>query len=256
MRSPSMYDCIRPNQRRPRRLLVHLSNYFINYSRPKTIVSDRGSCFTAQDFRDFLAERNIKHVLIATGSPQANGQVERVNRVLTAILSKLTDNREEKYWYKLLDNVEYSLNNTVSKSTGETPSKLLFGIDQRGTVVDEIKEYLNETINTTRENLAEMRAQAASKIAHSQEYNEKYYNSKRKIPRKYNEGDLVMIRNFNSTPGASKKLLPQFKGPYKIMKELRNDRYIIADVEGFQNSQRAYEGVWEAKNIRPWIVSA
>ena len=28
---------------------------------------------------------------------------------------------------------------------------------------------------------------------------------------------------------------------------------MVADIEGFQNTQKSYEGVWEAARIRPWI---
>jgi len=57
-----------------------LKTYFNTYSRPKALISDRGSGFTSKDFEEFLDENNVQHSKIATGSPQANGQVERVNR--------------------------------------------------------------------------------------------------------------------------------------------------------------------------------
>lgn len=119
-----------------------LSNYFRNYSRPKTMVSDRGSCFTSQDFKNFVDENNINHILIATASPKANGQVERVNRVLGAMLAKLSDPVSGKYWYKIIANVEFALNNTIHRSTGNTPSKLLFGVDQRGKIIDLVAKNL------------------------------------------------------------------------------------------------------------------
>ncbi|XP_076660149.1 uncharacterized protein LOC143363456 [Halictus rubicundus] len=50
----------------------------------------------------------------------------------------------------------------------------------------------------------------------------------------------------------STKIIPRFKGPYEIDRVLRNDRYVIKDVEGFQLSQTPYRGTWEAANIRPW----
>ena len=43
-----------------------------------------------------------------------------------------------------------------------------------------------------------------------------------------------MISNFDSTPGAPKKLMPVSKGSYEVFKVLRNDRYVIKDVENFQ----------------------
>lgn len=229
-----------------------LENYFTNYSRPEIIVSDRGTSFTSQDFREYLEQNDIKHVLIATGSPQANGQVERVNKVITPMLAKLVDNETKRYWYKVLEDVEYALNNTVNKSTGEAPSQVLFGLRQRGRVKDAIASYLQEYITNTDRNFDAIRDKVADRIIVSQKYNEAYVNQKRKAPHQYLEGDTVMIRNFDSTVGTSKKLIPQFKGPYKISRCLRNDRYVISDIEGCQNTQKAYKGAWQACNMRPW----
>lgn len=64
-----------------------------------------------------------------------------------------------------------------------------------------------------------------------------------------------MIRNFESTPGISRKMIPQFRGLYEISKVLRNNRYVISDPSGLQNTQRPYVGVWDVSNIRPWIDS-
>lgn len=55
-----------------------LSEYFRNYIRPQTIISS----FTSQEFKNFIDENNVEHVLMAMASPKANGQVERVNRIL------------------------------------------------------------------------------------------------------------------------------------------------------------------------------
>ncbi|KYM94052.1 Pro-Pol polyprotein [Cyphomyrmex costatus] len=66
-----------------------LRDYFQVYSRPKILVSDRGTSFTSKEFEEFALEMNIKHVKVATASPQANGQVERYNRMLAPALGKL-----------------------------------------------------------------------------------------------------------------------------------------------------------------------
>lgn len=54
-----------------------------------------------------------------------------------------------------------------------------------------------------------------------------------------------MIRHFDNTAGASKKLIPQFKSPYKIIKYLRHDCYIVDDDDGYQNTQRPHREVWQ-----------
>ena len=65
-----------------------LNNYFVTYSRPQKIVSDRGSCFTSEKFKEFVSQFDIQHIKIATLSPQSNGQAERINRIIVPMLAK------------------------------------------------------------------------------------------------------------------------------------------------------------------------
>ena len=92
-------------------------------------------------------------------------------------------------------------------------------------------------------NLETLREKASKEIKNSQQYNERYYDKKRKPPLKYKVGDLVALKNFDSTPGVAHKLTPRFKGSYEIIKELRNNRYVVADIKGFQLSQQSYQGI-------------
>jgi len=39
-----------------------LQNYFHAYSRPKNLESDRVSCFTSNEFDEFLSHNNINHI--------------------------------------------------------------------------------------------------------------------------------------------------------------------------------------------------
>ncbi|EZA51547.1 hypothetical protein X777_09756 [Ooceraea biroi] len=104
-------------------------------------------------------------------------------------------------------------------------------------------------------NFNSIRDQVAQRIEQSQQRQKIDYDRRRKTPRQYKKGDLIMIRNFKSTPSISRKLIPQFRGPYEIVKVLRNDRYVIADPPDVQNTQQPYTGVWDVNNIRPWVDS-
>ncbi|CAH2015134.1 unnamed protein product [Acanthoscelides obtectus] len=99
------------------------------YGVPRVLISDQGSSFTAKKFRDFCHQNNIKHVLNAVATPRANGQVERLNRTLLNAL--LTSTVEEDLWDRELPNVRFAINNAPNKSTGKTPSQLLFGYGPR-----------------------------------------------------------------------------------------------------------------------------
>lgn len=56
---------------------------FINaYGIPRQVMTDRGSCFTSLEWKEFNECLGIKHTLTSTRWPQANGQVERVMKTL------------------------------------------------------------------------------------------------------------------------------------------------------------------------------
>lgn len=99
----------------------------------------------------------------------------------------------------------------------------------------------------------EIRQEADKQIKKVPEYNKNAVDTKRSTQHKYIKKDLVMIKNFDSHTGISKKLIPKFKGPYRITKILQNDRYVLEDVENFQQSRLPYKGIWAVANIRPWL---
>jgi len=210
------------------------------------LVSDRGTSFTSKEFEEFMSEMNVRHVKVATGSPQANGQVERYNRVLAPTLGKLYTGKD---WHKSLGEIEFAINNTVNRTTGKTPSELLYGVNQRGHVVDALKEFVLEQDEGRIRDLSEIRKGAAKKTDEARVNNERCANRKRKAAREYAEGDLIVVKNFEAAGG---KLVPSYRGPYCVVRRLKNDRYVIADIEGCQISQRPYRGTWEAANMKPW----
>lgn len=229
-----------------------LNKYFEHYSRPRRIISDRGTCFTSYEFDSFLRENNIEHVKIATASAQANGQIERVNRTLKSILSKISEPIQHSDWAKLLIRVEYALNNSVHSSTRKTPCHLLFGVDQRGLEIDQLTEYLEDKRNSVRD-LDKLRADASEQINKSQKRNSDYHCKNNKPHCVFSENDYVMIRNVDTTIGTNKKFLPKYRGPYVVHKVLPNDRYVIKDVENCQLTQLPYTGIIEANRMRLWV---
>lgn len=141
-----------------------LQKYFEYYSRPTRIISDRGTCFTSAEFENFFLKNNIEHVRIATAAPAANGQVERTNRVIKAMLGKLTEPTQHADWCKVLGHTEFAINNTKHATTGLSPAELLFGIRQRGPTVDSLTEYLDGKQETPERDLNKFRSTAADNI--------------------------------------------------------------------------------------------
>lgn len=81
------------------------------FGKPRRIISNRGTAFTAKNFEEYCKQENIQHVLTTTGVSRANGQVERINRVIS-LLTKLAAPKPEE-WYKYLNTAQQYLNTTV-----------------------------------------------------------------------------------------------------------------------------------------------
>lgn len=226
------------------------------YSRPKRIISDRGTCFTSEEFKKNVSGANIGHVLVSVASPQSNGQVERVNHVLKSMLSKLTEPLDHGDWVKQLKHVEFAMNNTVHFSTKQTPSKLLLGIEQLGEIVDELSEYLHEVYTNDKSEFNEIRVNAQRAIQKSHLYNKKYFEKHHRPARQFKEGDSVVIKHVDTTVGRNKKLNIKYRGPYVFRKQLGHYRYEITDVEYCQLTQMPYENVIDSNRMKLWLENS
>ena len=77
-------------------VIVYLKDICSTYGVPKTLIIDRGSCFTSKVSKNFCQQNNIKHVLNAVATPRANGQAEHLNRTILDVL--LASTPEEELW--------------------------------------------------------------------------------------------------------------------------------------------------------------
>jgi len=158
---------------------------------------------------------------------------------------------DPRKWDQVLESVEFAINNTICRSTRNTPSKLLFGLDQVRAINDLVRLSLEQPIET--QDLKESREAASCKIIKNQTENEKAYDRSRKKATMYNVGDYVMIVNIDTTAGIDKKLIPKYKGPYVVHKVLNTDRYVVTDIPGFQITQIPYQGIISADRMKAWI---
>lgn len=195
--------------------------------------------------------RRIQYQQVKTSvaSPQSNGHVERMNRVIKAMLVELTHPIDHSDWVKQLSRVEFAINNTVHCTTKQTPSKLLFGTEQRGEIVDELTEHLRECYGCEHEDLEEIRANAKNEIQKSQAYSQRYFSEHHKPAKEFSVGDLVLIKHVDSTAGTNKKFNIKYRGPYCI----GNDRYQVTDVENCQLTQMPYDNIVDSSRMRLWL---
>jgi len=61
---------------------------------PTNILTDQGASFIAELFKEFLQQWRIKHMVISALHPQANGKVERFNRLLKTCMVMMTNTEQ------------------------------------------------------------------------------------------------------------------------------------------------------------------
>lgn len=217
------------------------------FGNPKRIISDRGTAFTANVFKEYCATENIEHVLITTGIPRGNGQVERMNRVIIPMLTKMAISNPMEWW-KHVDQVQQFMNSTFSRSTQMTPFELMIGEKMRLKDDQQLRELIEEEfVKVYEEKRTNLRDEARKNILNIQRENKKTYDRKRKPAGKFKVDDLVAIQRTQFGGGA--KLHPKFLGPYKVTSAMRNDRYIVEKVGDHEGPNKTSSA---ADLMKPW----
>lgn len=219
------------------------------FGNPQRVITDRGTAFTSGQFREYCEAQGIQHLLIATGVPRGNGQVERIHRIVVPMLAKLCMESPGN-WYKHVDRVQRTLNDTPPRSTHISPFRLLTGVDMRtGDCTDKkgiLEELAIEEFNKERYSLRE---EARDNISKIQQENRKDYNRKRVPETPYDIDELVAIKRTQF--GTGMKLRPKFLGPYKVVQKLNHGRYVVEKVGGNEGSKRC---TTVAEYMKPWSV--
>jgi hypothetical protein len=100
-----------------------MKHVYPHYGLPLGLVSDRGSQWNSALFRGMCDDLGIDLKLTFSYHPQANGQVERYNRVIEEAVRHFVGPAMDD-WDRFIPHLEFSLNNSVVSATGCTPFSL------------------------------------------------------------------------------------------------------------------------------------
>lgn len=198
------------------------------FGNPNRMITDRHAAFTSNDFENFCKENFINHLVITTGVPRGNGQVERINATVCSVLSKMTVD-EPAIWYIHVPKLQRFLNSCVNRSTNSTPFELLCGSKMRNEFEDELVKLLEaEIIEEFMDSREGLRANAREQIIKLQAENKRTFNKKRKSPVRYKLGELVAIKRTQFATGL--KLHRKYLGPYQVTGVREHDRYDVTKI--------------------------
>ena len=215
-----------------------MDRIILRHGPPKAIITDRGSNFTSELFSALCKALNIKRMTTTAYHPQTNGQTERFNKTVAEMLRKYLTTGFEK-WEDMLGPVTFAYNNSTHSSTLETPYFLNHGrdpvmpIDQfllpLPTAMVTPSDYRSQTMRC----LHEAFQQVKTNLAQAREQQKIQYD-KRVKQLKFNVGDKVLLNMRTPMKGVSKKLIPRFIGPFRILKLNDNDTVVIQQHAGKQ----------------------
>jgi transposase InsO family protein len=94
---------------------------------PKAITVDNGTQFDAETFKAFCDQIGTKIHFASVRHQESNGLVERANGIIITGIMKSIFNQPRGKWPDELIKVVWNHNTVVSRSTGFTLFKLLFG---------------------------------------------------------------------------------------------------------------------------------
>ena len=193
-----------------------LADLIYRHGVPSTIIHDRASEFLSDVLQDTAFILGIKQLPTTPGHPQCDGLVERFNRTLKAMLTKVVANRGRD-WDRLLGPLLFAYRTMVHSSTGETPFFLLYGRDAK--LPTALNFYsprprtpviYSEYGTTLFKELKLVRELARKNIQQAQSTQKKQYD-KSSRPVTINVGDRVMLQEQPKF-----RLDRTYQGPYRV----------------------------------------
>ena len=198
------YACafVTPNQTAATVANVLVDKYFSFFGWPQQILTDQGSCFESNIFKELLHLCQVKRLRTSPYRPSTNGSCERFNLTLIRMLGTLPVEAKKK-WQDWVPTLAHAYNCTVSKVTGYSPYYLLFGrlpklpLDIEYDVTITRKKVLDKKYPQYVKNMEERLHHAYNR---AQEYIDKessrqkqYYDRNYKCS-ELKPGDLVLVR--------------------------------------------------------------
>ena len=102
-----------------------LADCFTRWGLPEQIITDNGRQFISSEFEAFLLQHGIRHCKTSFYHPQANGAVERFNRVVKDCLK--TSRADDTPPKEALRAMLASYRATAHATTGVSPAELMLG---------------------------------------------------------------------------------------------------------------------------------
>jgi hypothetical protein len=220
---------------------------------PKAITVDNGTQFDAKTFKDFCDQIGTKIHFASVRHLESNWLVERANDIIMTGIMKLIFNQPRGKWPDELIKVVWSYNTTISRSTGFTPFKLLFGYEaitleeaKAGSIRIAASAEDEADYHVAKDTIEGTRLQAMENINKYQAETIKWRDRKVRL-KNIKPGHLVLRRVAN--PDTVGKLQLRWERPFLVVSSSRPGSYRLKDMDD-NDIPRS----WNADELRRYYV--
>jgi len=188
---------------------------------PKDILTDRGSIFTSDLWKETTKQLGIERRLSTAFHTQMDGQTEWTNSTLEQYLRAYV-NYQQDNWKKLLPMAEFAYNNGYQESIKRTPFFANYGVNPEYQTIG----HLMQGKITPAEDMSQLHETLQAEITEAQLRHKEYYDAGGKPDPNLRSGDMVWLlpRNIRTTRPC-KKLDYKKIGPFKILARIGESAY-------------------------------
>ncbi|GBG87032.1 hypothetical protein CBR_g44489 [Chara braunii] len=201
-------------------------NWVRDLGLPKSIVSDRDVRFTSELWKAAAAEQGTQLQMTSGNHPEANGQAEQMNRVVQHLLRHYIKPNQVD-WDEKLALVASLYNNAVHSATGVSPNSLQLTFKPRLP----LDFLLSDNQPTAAPGTLEFAYRYEQKMQEAVEHMQKAQaamiesENKHRRPSTFQVGDRVWVKSseLGQEFGISRKLMPQYFGPWEVLDVVGTD---------------------------------
>ena len=202
---------------------------------PEQIHTDQGAQFESSLMAELCQLWGVEKTRTTPYHPQANGMVERNNRLLGDSLRAMLIGRGQDEWDLLLPQIMRAFRGTPHSTTGETPNLMMLGRELR--LPDQLQYLPPPGGQSTRHQYVQDvhdRLEEAHSLLQEQQLRIRQEDDEE--PPLFMTGDLVWLENKRRRKGENPKLQPKFVGPYEVIEAWGGHTYRI-ERQGQQSIQ-------------------
>ena len=204
-----------------------VENWICRWGAPEQLHSDRGSNFESIIVAELCHLLGVRKSRTTAYHPQGNGQVERTNRSIKALLKAFTDEYSTREWDKAPSRCLLAYRSTVHVSTGYSPHSMVTGREIRLPLDLTVPSVATERMLSTaygvklKQDVQRAHELARVHLGSAHRHQRECYD-KKAFGAPVQPGQLVFVHRPTPPPGMPPKLHKEWVGPF-IVEEIYSD---------------------------------